>query len=186
MTFELNIVTEAPPPKPAAKKPAGVSAAPKVRPAPKPINLTAEQVGTYGVASIFAGTFLLTLAILPGAVENALELIGVGYTGFLIFNAGSRQALDNRLVEIDDATGINLKAVATTTVGAVGDLSKTLAKSADASAAKSAAKKAAAPAKEAPAPAPAAAAAPAAPAPAKKAPTSFKEAVKEAVKEADK
>ena len=62
------------------KKPAAVIS---TRPTPtktvKPAVYDKATIGTVGVASIFAGTFLLTLAALPAATESALEVIGIGY-----------------------------------------------------------------------------------------------------------
>ena len=178
--------------KPAATRPSGVrpmggarAAAPP--PAPKPAVYDRETVGTVGVASIFAGTFMLTLAALPAATESALEVIGIGYSGYFLYNwvvnPESRGELDKTLTKIDDETGINLKKVASVSVGLVADASKALAASAEKSAEASAAAKAAK-AKEVKAEAKKeVAAAPAAAPDAKK---TFKEAVKEAVKDADK
>ena len=87
--------------------------------APKAKTLSAEQTGTLGVAGIFAGTFLLTLAVLPTALETALEVIGIGYTSFFTYNwitnPSARSDLDKALTEIDDATGINVKKIAAVT-----------------------------------------------------------------------
>ena len=178
--------------KPAAKQPMGVkpmggakAAAPPR--APKPAVYDRDTVGTVGVASIFAGTFLLTLAALPAATESALEVIGIGYSGYFLYNwvvnPESRGELDKTLTKIDDETGINLKKVASVTGELVADASKALAASAEKSAEASAAAKAAK-AKEVKAEAKKeVAAAPAAASDAKK---TFKEAVKEAVKDADK
>ena len=158
--------------------------------APKPAVYDRETVGTAGVASIFAGTFLLTLAALPAATEAALEVIGIGYSGYFLYNwvvnPESRGELDKTLTKIDDETGINLKKVASVTGDLVADVSKSLAASAEKSAEASAAAKEAQ-AKEVKAGAKAAvAAAPAASAAASDAKKTFKEAVKEAVKDAEK
>jgi hypothetical protein len=62
----------------AAAPPPPTPAAPKEPRAPTKYDK--EQVGTLGVASIFAGSFLLTLAVLPTAVETALEVRGCDST----------------------------------------------------------------------------------------------------------
>ena len=176
--------------KPMGVKPMGVKpmgGAKPVAPKPKPAVYDRDTVGTAGVASIFAGTFLLTLAALPAATEAALEVIGIGYSGYFLYNwvanPESRGEFDKTLTKIDDETGINLKKVASVTGDLVSDASKALAASAEKSAEASAAAKAAK-AKEVKAEAKKeVAAAPAAASDAKK---TFKEAVKEAVKDADK
>ena len=179
-----------------AKKPMGVRpmggkpvAATPVARAPKPAVYDKDQVGTLGVASIFAGTFLLTLAVLPAATEAALEVIGIGYSAYFAYNwvtnPESRDDLDKTLTKIDDETGINLKAVASAATDLAGDASKKLAEQAE----KSAEKAAKAKVEKAKAAKEAASnvvdkVEPAAKAVATK-PT-FKEAVKEAVKESEK
>ena len=185
-TFKtVNIGAKKPAVKPMGVKPMG-GAKPVAR-APKPAVYDRDTVGTAGVASIFAGTFLLTLAALPAATEAALEVIGIGYSGYFLYNwvanPESRGEFDKTLTKIDDETGINLKKVASVTGDLVSDASKALAASAEKSAEASAAAKAAK-AKEVKAEAKKeVAAAPAAASDAKK---TFKEAVKEAVKDADK
>ena len=190
-TFKtVNIGAKKPAAKPMGVKPMGGAKAPSAPREPKPAVYDRETVGTAGVASIFAGTFLLTLAALPAATEAALEVIGIGYSGYFLYNwvanPESRGELDKTLTKIDDETGINLKKVASVTVDLVADVSKSLAASAEKSAEASAAAKEAK-AKEVKAEAKAAvAAAPAAPAAASDAKKTFKEAVKEAVKDAEK
>ena len=183
-------VAKKPAAKPMGVRPMGGAKASSAPPAPKPAVYDRETVGTAGVASIFAGTFLLTLAALPAATEAALEVIGIGYSGYFLYNwvvnPESRGELDKTLTKIDDETGINLKKVASVTGELVADASKALAASAEKSAEASAAAKAAK-AKEVKAEAKAAvAAAPAASAAASDAKKTFKEAVKEAVKDAEK
>ena len=188
-TFKtVNIGAKKPAAKPMGVKPMGGATAPSAPREPKPAVYDRETVGTAGVASIFAGTFLLTLAALPAATEAALEVIGIGYSGYFLYNwvanPESRGELDKTLTKIDDETGINLKKVASVTVDLVADVSKSLAASAEKSAEASAAAKEAK-AKEVKAEAKAAvAAAPAAAA--SDAKKTFKEAVKEAVKDAEK
>ena len=135
-------------PKPAVKpaggygiKPMGGGSVIKSKPAykaPKAKTLNAEQTGTLGVAGIFAGTFLLTLAVLPTALETALEVIGIGYTSFFTYNwitnPSARSDLDKALTEIDDATGINVKKIAAVTGELAESTSKKLAESAEKSA----------------------------------------------------
>ena len=162
--------------------------------APKPAVYDKEQVGTLGVASIFAGTFLLTLATLPAATEAALEVIGIGYSAYFAYNwvtnPESRDELDKTLTKIDDETGINLKAVASAITNLAGDVSKKLAEQAEKSAEQAAkakvekakvVKEAASNVVDKVEPA---VEKPVAAKPAAKKPT-FKEAVKEAVKEAE-
>ena len=148
----------------------------------RPAVYSKDDVGTAGVASIFAGTFLLTLAALPAATESALEVIGIGYTAYFTYNwfvnPESRGEFDKTLTKIDDKTGINLKKVASVTGDLVGDVSKKLAESAE--------KSAAAKAEAAKTTKTAAAAVVDKVEPASEAKKTFKEAVKEAVKDADK
>jgi histone H1/5 len=178
----VNIGAKKPAAKPMGVRPMGGAKASAPR-APKPAVYDRETVGTAGVASIFAGTFLLTLAALPAATEAALEVIGIGYSGYFLYNwvanPESRGEFDKTLTKIDDETGINLKKVASVTGDLVSDASKALAASAEKSAEASAAAKAAK-AKEVKAEAKKEVAA------ASDAKKTFKEAVKEAVKDADK
>jgi hypothetical protein len=122
-------------------KPMGGGSAIKSKPvirAPKAKTLNSDEVGTLGVAGIFAGTFLLTLAVLPSAFETALEVIGIGYTAFFTYNwitnPSASGDLDKVLTEIDDATGINVKKIASVTGELADSTSKKLAESAEKSA----------------------------------------------------
>ena len=122
-------------------KPMGGGSAIKSKPvirAPKAKTLNSDEVGTLGVAGIFAGTFLLTLAVLPSAFETALEVIGIGYTAFFTYNwitnPSASGDLDKVLTEIDDATGINVKKIASVTGELAESTSKKLAESAEKSA----------------------------------------------------
>ena len=122
-------------------KPMGGGSVIKSKPAykaPKAKTLSAEQTATLGVAGIFAGTFLLTLAVLPTAFETALEVIGIGYTSFFTYNwitnPSARSDLDKALTDIDDATGINVKKIAAVTGELAESTSKKLAESAEKSA----------------------------------------------------
>ena len=138
-TFKtVNIGAKKPAAKPMGVKPMGGAKAPSAPREPKPAVYDRETVGTAGVASIFAGTFLLTLAALPAATEAALEVIGIGYSGYFLYNwvanPESRGELDKTLTKIDDETGINLKKVASAITNLAGDVSKKLAEQAEKSA----------------------------------------------------
>uniref|UniRef100_A0A7S0SD70 Cyanobacterial aminoacyl-tRNA synthetase CAAD domain-containing protein n=1 Tax=Mantoniella antarctica TaxID=81844 RepID=A0A7S0SD70_9CHLO len=107
-----------------------------------------DQVGTFGVAAIFAGGFLLTLAVLPAAVETALETVGIGYSAFFAYSyftdATSRDDFGKKLDEIEDSTGLNLKQAAVFTGELAGETSRQLAEAAEAAGEKRAATAAAA------------------------------------------
>ena len=198
--------------KPAAPKPAGVrpmygSARPSGVEPTKPAVYDKETVGVLGLGSIFAGTFLLTLAALPVATESALELVGVGYSAYFAYNwfvnPESRDEFDKTMTKIDDKTGINLKRVVAVTGELVVNTSKKLAEAAETSASEASASKTSAAEATAAETSAAETSAKAAEAEAKEekaaaaataekadelaaeAKKSFKEAVKEAVKEAE-
>jgi len=138
-----TVKVAAPKPKPVAVKKAAAAAEPA---APKKAVYDKEQVGTFGVASIFAGTFLLTLAVLPTAVETALEVVGIGYTTYFTYtyitSQESRDEFGKKLDEIEESTGLDLKQVAQVTGELADKTSKQLAEQAEKAAEKSAAKKA--------------------------------------------
>ena len=109
----------------------------------KPVQYDKETVGTLGVASVFAGTFILTLAVIPTALETALEVIGIYYTAYFTYNyitdSSSRDDFGKKLDEINDSTGLDLKKVAQVTGELAGDTSKKLAEQAEKAAEKRAA-----------------------------------------------
>lgn len=127
-TMPIATVKVAAPPAP--KSTAAAPATPRA-----PVQYDAEQVGTLGVASIFAGTFLLTLAVLPTAVETALEVVGVGYTAYFTYNyitnSSARDDFGSKLDEIEDSTGLNLRQVAQVTGELAEKTSKKLAEQAE-------------------------------------------------------
>ena len=87
-------------------------------------------------------------AVLPVAVETALEVVGIGYTTYFLYNyitdQNSRDEFGKKLDDIEESTGLNLKQVAQVTGELAEKTSKQLAEQAEKTAEKAAEKRAAA------------------------------------------
>ena len=107
----------------AKPRPAGRRVAAK-----KPINTTMslKQTADLGFAGIIAGSFLLSLAILPGIADVALETIGIAYTLYFTYNyllfEESREDFKNTLEDLESSTGIDIPAIFDSAIGAVSSI----------------------------------------------------------------
>jgi len=96
--------------------------------AKKPINTTMslKQTADLGFAGIIAGSFLLSLAILPGIADVALETIGIAYTLYFTYNyllfEESREDFKNTLEDLESSTGIDIPAIFDSAIGAVSSI----------------------------------------------------------------
>lgn len=96
--------------------------------AKKPINttMTLQQTADLGFAGIIAGSFLLSLAILPGVADVALETIGIAYTLYFTYNyflfEDSREDFKNTLEDLESSTGIDIPAIFDSAIGAVSSI----------------------------------------------------------------
>ena len=83
------------------------------------------------------------VTVLPVAVETALEVVGIGYTTYFLYNyitdQNSRDEFGKKLDEIEESTGLNLKQVAQVTGELAEKTSKQLADQAEKTAEKTAA-----------------------------------------------
>ena len=96
--------------------------------AKKPINTTMslKQTADLGFAGIIAGSFLLSLAILPGIADVALETIGIAYTLYFTYNyllfEESREDFKNTLEDLESSTGVDIPAIFDSAIGAVSSI----------------------------------------------------------------
>jgi len=125
-------------PKPVARKPM-VSSKPKSKPVmamkttttrrmrssggSKSGGMSLKETADLGFVGIIAGSFLLSLAILPGIADVALEAIGIAYTLYFTYNyllfEESREEFRNTLQEFAASTGIDVPALFDSAIGAV-------------------------------------------------------------------
>jgi len=99
--------------------------------------MTLKETADLGFAGIIAGSFLLSLAILPGIADVALETVGIAYTlyftyNFLLFEE-SREDFKKSLADLESSTGIDIPAIFDSTIGAVSALTDKMASSSSAS-----------------------------------------------------
>jgi hypothetical protein len=115
------MMTSAPKPKPFVRKPA-----PK-----RPVQRSAssrslKETADLGYYAIIAGSFLLSVAVLPGIADVALETIGVAYTLYFTYNylafEESREKFKNTLENIESGTGIDIPSIFDSTIGALTDI----------------------------------------------------------------
>ena len=114
------MVASKPKPKPFARKPAQ-----------RPVRRSAsskslKETADLGFYAIIAGSFLLSVAILPGIADVALETIGIAYTLYFTYNylafEESREKFKNTLENIESGTGIDIPSIFDSTIGALTDI----------------------------------------------------------------
>ena len=95
--------------------------------------MSLQETADLGFLGIIAGSFLLSLAILPGVADVALEAIGIAYTLYFTYNyllfEESREEFRNTLEEFAAGTGIDVPALFDSVIGAVSSVTDKVAAS---------------------------------------------------------
>merc|ERR1719478_1611475 len=71
-------------------------------------NMSEEEIGTYGLIAAFALASFSSLVVMPVALSNVFELIGLGVTGYFLFSKYFRDddlGLSETLDEVETQTG---------------------------------------------------------------------------------
>ena len=112
------------------KKPAFKPAVAKTRPVSSSSSRSLEETANLGFIAIIAGSFLLSVAILPGVADVALESIGIAYTLYFTYNyllfEESRNEFRNTLDQFANGTGIDIPAFFDGVISAVSSVTDKL------------------------------------------------------------
>ena len=112
------------------KKPAFKPAVAKTRPVSSSSSRSLEETANFGFIAIIAGSFLLSVAILPGVADVALESIGIAYTLYFTYNyllfEESRNEFRNTLDQFANGTGIDIPAFFDGVISAVSSVTDKL------------------------------------------------------------
>lgn len=86
--------------------------------------MSEEEIGTYGLIAAFALASFSSLVVMPVALSNVFELIGLGVTGYFLFSKYFRDddlGLSETLDEVETQTGLDVKELTNSTVELVED-----------------------------------------------------------------
>ena len=92
-------------------------------------NMSEEEIGTYGLIAAFALASFSSLVVMPVALSNVFELIGLGVTGYFLFSKYFRDddlGLSETLDEVETQTGLDVKELTNSTVELVEDTMSTV------------------------------------------------------------
>ena len=92
-------------------------------------DMSRDEIGTYGLIAAFSLASFSSLVVLPVALGDVFELIGLGVSAYFVYSLVVKDddlGLSNTLDEVESQTGLDVRELTNSTVGLVKDTVSTV------------------------------------------------------------